>query len=260
MLRFSWTVLFLGLALSSPTRWQASESAQSASQDPPDVHALLQAAVEALGSPETFDRLRSIEFVGPSSTHGQGEGDASTEMLFVFPPDRGGLWMHSKHRSENGLFVRTLAGERAWAPGIGVLPADLHRDAIRYASTKLLTLLRYRQHPEATTVWRGTQQLGDDVVDLVEVTLFGFASVLEIVRSTSRVAAVRFRSSEIQEGVKAKEVRRAYSDYRQVGLLRLPFLQEVSLDGEPFSRWQLDEIRLDPDYDPALFSPPESAE
>ncbi len=102
-------------------------------------------------------------------------------------------------------------------------------------------------------MWRGSEKVDGEVVDLVAVTLFGNTSVLEIVRPTGRVAGVRFDSSEIQEGVAAKEVRRAYSDYRQVQGFRVPFLQQVFLDGEPYNRWQLSEIRFNPTYDATVF-------
>ncbi len=247
MFRLLLLTMMTGLALNA-----SPMAADDAS--PPDGRSLLDLAVQAIGSPEAFDAIEAVEFVGKSSSSETSvEEGANTRMLFVFPAGLANLWMDSAHESPNGVFLRTLAGDRSWASGVGHLAPDLHSDAVRYASTKLLTILRYRGHPTTEVMWRGSEKVDGEVVDLVAVTLFGNTSVLEIVRPTGRVAGVRFDSSEIQEGVAAKEVRRAYSDYRQVQGFRVPFLQQVFLDGEPYNRWQLSEIRFNPTYDATVF-------
>ncbi len=252
MFRLMATIVVSGLVLST-SPMLADDAPQ------PDGRALLDLAVEAIGPLEAFDLIESVEFAGVSSVPGEDDG-ADARMLFVFPAGLGGLWMDSHFESPNGTFLRTLAGDQSWAFGVGLLPPELHRDAVRYASTKLLTILRYRKQDATEVAWRASEKVDGEVVDLVEVTLFGNTSVLEIVRPSGRVAAVRFDSSEIQEGVDAKEVRRAYSDYRRVQGFNVPFRQHVSLDGEPYNTWQLNEVRFNPAFDPAIFERAEKDE
>ncbi|MEM7354513.1 MAG: hypothetical protein AAF657_27140 [Acidobacteriota bacterium] len=239
--------------------------AQSARCDAPEVKPnvarLLDKAAAAIAEPELFDRLSSLQFKGRSWSTEAGSGEvfdsepAKTEMLMVFPGEVPvELFMHSLHQpSTGGSFVRTLAGEFSFAKNIGHLPADLHQDFVRYASTKLLTILRYRKSPGFSAEWIGSEKIDGRDVDLVKASLFGHESTLEVERGSGRVLAVRFHSSEIQEGVEDQVVRRAYTDLRSVEGFTIPFLQEVTVGDEPYSRWQLDEVIVDGDYDTGLF-------
>ena len=220
---------------------------------------ILEKATLVMAPSGQLDELRSLEYRGRSNSldrnDANDDGAAQTEMLMLFPEDTPRqLFMHSRHRTPKGdTFIRTLTGDRSSAGKIGLLPPDLHRDFVRYASTKLLTILRFRNSPELTAEVIGSESIDGEDVDLVEVELFGFKSVLEVARESGHVLAVRFSSSEIQEGVGDKQVRRAYSDLRSVDSFYLPFLQTVTVGGEPYSKWELDEIVVNGEYDAAIF-------
>ena len=232
----------------------AESPAQAATPtEPVDPRGVLDEAVRALGPIDRFDRLPAVRFTGLSGD-GESEG-APVDMLMVFPEGLDGLWMQSLFENEGTVFDRQLAGDRSWSKTLGVLPPELHRDAVRYASTKLLTLLRYRHHPDAEVRLEGIEQVDGEEVRVVRVTLYGHPSYLEVAPS-GRVVAVRFPSSDIQEQVEDQWVRRTYDDYREVDGFRLPFRQQVTVGGEFYNVWQLDSLELDPDFDPAIFEPP----
>lgn len=256
------------LTLSLAALLASSLTSQTASGDPQppalDAAELLERAVSAIAPPEEFDQMKSLQFRGKSKSltveSDEELGGAHTDMLMLFPgeiPDE--LFMHSifKQSPEN-VFIRTLAGDRSFAGQVGNLPEELHKDFVRYASTKLLTILRYRKSPHLMAESSGSEKIGETTVDLVQITLFGHKSVLEIERDSGRVLAVRFESSEIQEGVGKKIVRRAYSDTRSVHGFLIPFLQEVTVGDEPYSLWQLDEVIVNGEYDTSIFDLSES--
>ena len=63
---------------------------------------------------------------------------------------------------------------------------------------------------------------------------------------------MRFESSENQEWTEGQIVRRSYGDYRRVDELEVPFLQEVTVGGEPYSVWQLETVSIEDTFDGEL--------
>ncbi|MCH9651510.1 MAG: hypothetical protein K0U98_25005 [Deltaproteobacteria bacterium] len=264
MIRFLGIILIQVFAVFLIAQPASSEESKSSRLTDQDATVILQRAVEAIAPLEKFDSLESLSYRGESvgletDSEEKAEEDesSSTEMLMVFQGDiPKDLLLHSIFVRPSGeRFVRTLSGERSFAGAIGDLPPDLHRDLVRYASTKLVTLLRFRNSPGVMTKLAGSAVVEGKTVDLVEIQLFDFSSVLEVERETGQVLAIRFPSSEIQEGVGDSEVRRAYSDFRTIHGWTLPFLQETTVGGEPYTKWQLDEIVVNGDYDKTIFDP-----
>ena len=138
-------------------------------------------------------------------------------------------------------------------PESAPLPPELHQDSVRYASTKLVTILRHRNTPGVSKKIVGREMVDGLAIDHVEVTLFGYSSVLEIERASGTVVAVRFASSPAQEWVEGEVVRRIYSDFREVDGFKIAFNQVATVGGTPFSRWVLDKVIVNGSYDPALF-------
>ena len=215
---------------------------------------LLDQAVESLGDAERFDQLRAVRIAGSSYSDSQATSQSHVDMLAVFPEDSTGLWMHIVSSGSDGVtFDRRLAGDRSWARGIGILPPDLHQDALRYASTKLFALLRHRNAPDVEVSYLGVERAEDLEVDTVQVILEGTRCILELNRQTHLPVAVRFSSSPIQESVEGQIVRRIYSDYRELDGFLVPFRQTVTVGGEYYNQWDIETFDLESEYDSTIF-------
>ncbi|MDA8018728.1 MAG: hypothetical protein MPN21_14900 [Thermoanaerobaculia bacterium] len=156
--------------------------------------------------------------------------------------------------ASNGMTLdRRLVGDRSWTEGIGVLPPELHRDAVRYASTKLMTLLRHRNVAEVPVSYLGSETVDGRKIEVVKIVLEGTRCEIELDHETFRPVAVRFQSSPIQEAIENEVVRRSYSDFRSVNGFVLPFRQTVTVGGEYYNEWQLLAFETEPEYDSKVF-------
>ncbi|HEV2105780.1 MAG TPA: hypothetical protein VGU27_08620, partial [Candidatus Eisenbacteria bacterium] len=155
---------------------------------------------------------------------------------------------------------QVLDGDRGWTLAVAESAQVQNADSSGLESLRhilagdLVHVLRAAADPAAAAAWRGREKIGLRTCDLVE---FGAGGV-----PTTRLAVdpVTHRITAVDAGPTAAGAwrdRRLWSDYRPVGGLLLPHLEERWLDGDHVSTFRVRRTAVNAAVDTTLFRYPD---
>ncbi|HEV7894088.1 MAG TPA: hypothetical protein VGP08_25960 [Pyrinomonadaceae bacterium] len=216
--------------------------------------ALVEKAVEAAGGAARVDGLASYQEKGAAGSR-QGAAGIKTALLMLFP---------GKTRLEQTYQFGTVA--TVVAPGVGfyVTPRgagdllDVQRDAYEDQFMRSpLSILRARRDAEFAAV--GAAKVGGTPVEQVDATVGRVRVRLGIDPATGRILTLAYRGRGSNGAL--GQIVRAFSDFRAVGGLTLPFKTDGVFDGEtdPTLTSTAESIVVNADVAPALFERPKPA-
>lgn len=189
---------------------------------------LLTKVLDALGGASEVDALRNLRW---ASHHRQESGGQTyhvrTQWHIAFPDAA-----HSYVAWDDGWWSNAARGERAVMRDRREERemVDAQREAFRQTwQRSLVPLLRLRREPGFAAGSLGRGKLADGEVERLVIAYRGCTVTFGVADDGSVVASA-FRD---RTGGPVVEVVERYSDFRDVGGIRLPFTVAVQVDGKP---------------------------
>jgi len=232
----------------------SAEAAEAETEEPElDAGEVIARAVEALGGEVAWEAVETLEMTGSHAAF------SSPPSPFRIVRQRPNLYRF-EYREAIAEVIVAYDGEKAWwdndtpfaevhFPSHPPLPYAL---AYRADAEFGFPFLDWRQKGHRTT-YLGVRDLEGLESHAVELTL-AHGPVETWYFSTDDFLPVGRVSSAGFKGLPAEQ-RLFFSDYREVGDLRLPFYVEIEV-GNRFSRLEVEKVELGVELDPSLFSLP----
>jgi YHS domain-containing protein len=220
--------------------------------------ALVDRAVIAIGGARSLDSLSScVESWSATQPTMQGDIPVTARALWRFP-DAVRLERTMTRDNKTTTTARVVAGGEAWFDGgpgrIFPMQPDTVGELQRTFAWRVIPMLRARTASDFQAVSLGKATMAGAMVERVRVRQGPVDATLGIDPSSGEVRAVSFvgRNAEGQFG----EYEIALSDYRAVGVLKLPFSERALFDGVADSGMSrtLSAIDLNVPLDAALFA------
>ncbi len=214
--------------------------------------ALLAKAAAALGPAEKLAAVKDVTTKGKATMRTpQGEMELGVTTLVVFP-DR----IRSEIQTPMGLLTQVLGPGVAFMTGpMGSqdLPASMHDEMAKVIKRNPIFLARMASDPNLVASAAGTEKVGNVEARILDIT-YDKAEVRWFVDPTSGRLLRSSFSGTGQSGPVTSVT--DYSDYRPVDGLTLPFLQEVTQNGQKAQTLKVEEIKLNSGSDPKAFEKP----
>lgn len=216
---------------------------------------LIARAVEAVGGADRLASVASLRRSGAAvASTPQGEMQLEMSETSVYP---------DRYRQEMKLPFGTMAtvvtsegGFMVTPQGVQELPDSRLADTRKSMRRQLLPLLRARLDEGFEAVAVGADEVDGRAVERVQVALAGDVITLAIASDNGEVVEMAFRGSGF--GGAPGEIRQVFSDFREVGGLRLPFHTSSTFEGDPYITVTAKEIEVDGAVEEATFERPEA--
>lgn len=219
---------------------------------------LLDLAAKAHGGAERIAALKSLRFLTESRTKlkdGSERADGRWELVdfargFAKEAWYGPDWKWRTVRSAEpaASFEITNRGQP------GPLHASASLELLRVYGRRPIVVLRERGRADFKAGYLGEGKVGDVPVAKVATSFAGVTTTLMIDPKSGLVVGSSYRGRGAQSTVGAAE--RTFSDFRDVGGLKIAFKTEGAFDGTPTSAFTWSAIEADVAVDPALFVRP----
>lgn len=251
----------------APENYLEAEARPKAALTPEAIskgHSLLEKAVSAMGGAARIDGLTAYQEKSTAQqTRRTGDVEVKTKLTILFPdriradqsmPD----WNNpSAMRQMSIVIVPGQVFGIMSSNGAGdarPLPESVRIDREREIKQRLISILRARKGSSPAAI--GSGKVGDTAVEQVALEIDGVRHVLSIDPATGRVLSL----SSWRRGPEGNfgQFVQAFSDFRAVDGLTLPFKITAAFDGQPWKEQSptIDEITVNGKIDQALFEAP----
>lgn len=226
---------------------------------------LIEKAVAAMGGAALIDGLASYQEKSTAlQSRRQGDVEVKTALTIVFPdrvrvdqvmPDFG----NQSVMRQAGVVITAGEAFVITPGGMRPLREAFRSDQEREIKQRTLLILRARKSAGFNPAAIGSSSIGETAVEQVAVGLDGMVYTLGIDRVTGRILSLSYR----RRGPDGEfgQLTLAFSDFRTVGGLNLPFKVSASFNEQPWKERSgvIDSININGKVDPALFEKPQSA-
>ena len=234
--------------------------------EPPGEERATSAATEARGR-ELI--AKAVERVGGAEALAAVEGlDMKTRMELQTPQGAMVLQTHATiHLPDRvrweiaapfGTLVRVMDGEKAFLQmpqGTQPLP-DAQRKELEEGVVRLpFMLLRHHDAENFKAFAQGAGEVDGTTVERVFVTIGETEQTLGIDPETGDLLSLEYRGPGLTGA--PGDLRLVFSDFREVGDLRLAFASQGTFDGQPMVNATTVSLELDPEVDESRFQMPE---
>jgi YHS domain-containing protein len=242
------------------------ESANEAAKTPatPDAvnkaKALIETAVTAMGGAPRIDGLTSYqEKTTTTQTRRQGEVEVKSSLTVVFPDRIRAERVMPDY--EDASKVRQFATVVTASEVFGVMggavrpfPNSARIEQEKEVNRRLVSILRNRKSINAAAI--GSSKVGDTAVEQVAIEIDHAVYTLGIDPVSGRILSLSARRRGPQGNF--GEFVQAFSDFRAVDGLTLPFKITATFDGQPWKEQSptIESIAVNGKIDPALFEKP----
>ncbi|MBM3854924.1 MAG: hypothetical protein FJ399_17520 [Verrucomicrobia bacterium] len=215
---------------------------------------LVERMLVGFGGAAKVDAIASLELkrVRPYQADGASREQATFSRILLpggFRIDE--VW----HNGAVHDFVFSGAGFRVASDGAWPMEELVRREFIKAFRRHPLVLLKARSEPGFQAVAAGRSKVGGRAVEWLAIGLDGATTTLGIDAATGRVLSVRFRSRAPSA---IGTVTRNFSDFREVDGITLPFAVATAYNDAPAGEPRVyAEVRVNPNFAPALFAAPE---
>jgi YHS domain-containing protein len=262
------------LFVAAPEKYLSSEEADSApAVATPEAlkrgQALIDKAVAAMGGAAKIDGLSSFreKSVSPQTRGPMGETEVKVNLdLLIAFPDRIRFALSMPDYDDPSVTIQPvsviLPGEAFVITRSGVRPSpDAARaDQERQIQRKPLSILRARNGAGFKVAAIGPGKAGETELENVAVEFQGARYTLGIDPATGRILRLSYKRRGPQ-GTYGEFIH-AFSDFRSVDGLTLPFKVDATFDGQPWKNQSstIETIVINGAIDPALFEKPKQGQ
>ena len=222
----------------------------------PDARTLFAKAVETLGGREKIAQVKDVR------THGQvtaktaaGEMTLSMETTMVFP-DR----LVQQMDGPFGRFAMITTPESSYvltSEGSQDLPTGMRDELLRQIQRTALFLGQKADDPKLVVKAAGEEKVGEIPARILEISYGDIAVRWFVDPASGRI--VRTAHESLSPAGKKVNVVSDFTDFKTTDGFTLPHHIEVVTDGSPDQSVVLDEVKINPGYDPKIFVKPPPA-
>jgi hypothetical protein len=242
----------LGLVL-LPAGWARAE-------DKPDVSALLEKGIKALGGEARLEKLKAATWKGKGTFHAGGTAMEYTGEWAMQAPDRYRAIVHAEANGTKYKRVRVLDGDKGWTKADDNPAEEMNADAVaeirRELHAQWLTRLVPLRDGSFTMAVTGTTKVGELPAVGLEVTAKDgrkFHLYLDrdsglLLKSETRIKPVG-ASEEVKQEV-------LYADYKDVGGIKHAAKIIVKRDGRTILEQEVTEYQPMEKLDESMFAKP----
>lgn len=188
---------------------------------------VLQKAVQAMGGEDFLRQLRTFQTIQEITQKTESRTTQLTRTIVTQFP-----LTHVRHDDygeyQSAWLLRDDHGYFSWEKGAPV-DESVRQFMIRELNRLPVVILKSWVEGQVIAVRTGTDIVGGDAVDVVNVFIQGAATSLSIRPTDGQVLRTEYRGRASQ-GISG--IRRDYSDFRKVDGLVLPFSATLSIDGK----------------------------
>ncbi len=214
---------------------------------------LVESAIRGLGGAERLAAVSSLRQFGSAvATTPEGEMQLGITEAYLYP---------DRYRQELslpfGTLVTVVTGEGGFMvtpQGVEELPESRLAETRKSMRRELLNLLRARGEPGFDAVALEPGEVDGRPVERVQIKVDGEVVVLALDRDSGEVLEMVFRGSGF--GGVPGEIRQRFSDFREVGGLRLPHRTSATFEGDPYFQVTAEQIEVDVELEESLFERP----
>ena len=258
---FSFVCLVAALASAEPAAHASSTApapptpvaTPASSTAAPDARTLFAKAVETLGGREKIAQVRDVRTHGQVTANAEsGEMTLSMETTMVFP-DRllqqidGPFGRFAMITTPESSYVLTSEGPRD-------LPAGMRDELLRQIQRTALFLAQKAEDPKFVVKAGGEEKVGEIPARILDITYGDIAVRWFVDPASGRIVRTAHESTS-PVGKKVNVVS-DFSDFKTVDGFTLPHHIAVVTDGSSNQTIVLDEVKINPGFDPKIFVRP----
>jgi hypothetical protein len=222
-------------------------------ETPPDAKSLFAKAVEALGGREKIAQIRDVRTRGQVTAKApSGEMTLSLETTMVFP-DRllqqmdGPFGRFAMVTTPESSYVLTQEGPRD-------LPGPMREELLRQIRRTALFLAQKIDDPNLLVKATGEEKVGETPTRILEIAYADIAVRWYVDPASGRIRRTAHEATS-PTGKKVNVVS-DFSDFKTADGINLPHHIDVATDGSPDQVVVLEEVAINPGFDPKIFVRP----
>ncbi len=214
--------------------------------------ALLAKSVAAMGGAARVGAVKDVTTKGKATMKTpQGEMELGVSSVLVFP-DR--ISQEMKTPMGGITQVATSAGAFVVTPmGTQDLPGSQREEMLKQVRRHPLFLGQKAEDPKLSASAAGKEKIGEVSVEILDLTYEGIDVRWFLDSASGRLLRASYAGTG-PAGPTTVVV--DYSDFRPVEGLTIPFLQEISQNGQKVQTFKIEELRVNAGADPKAFEKP----
>lgn len=212
---------------------------------------LLHDVVRGIGGADQLDAVRSLQFnIKHTYRQGDRESVSAKKLIYSFP---GQVRIEESFGNAYGYVVNGETAYEFAGSQFTKLDDEMCEVAWRQLLREPIMMLKHRGDTGFVSIALGSAQFGNTPVELVAVSLRGATSIWSIDPTTGRIIQARYDARRGTVG----EITIAFSDFRDVSGLIMPFGRAIQFNGKPVTSpvAVTQSIEVNAKIEPAQFAP-----
>jgi zinc protease len=233
-------------------------SAPQPTQSDPKARALVEKFVSSIGGAEKLDSVKALHQKLVSTQHTpQGSITFNNDLTVQFPDKLRAAVIAEQLPGEMLIVVSpTSAFMSMTGAGTRDMPSSMKQDRLNTLKRDWIAIAQHAADPAYVFTLGGTEKVGNTEAQIVHVTGNGISVKWALDSQSTRLLQVSYQDVG-QRGPVQRVI--AYSDWRPVDGLTVPFQRSVTDDGQPSATEQVQTYEINPPIDVKLFEkPPDS--
>jgi zinc protease len=233
-------------------------SAPQPTQSDPKARALVEKFVSSIGGAEKLDSVKALHQKLVSTQHTpQGSITFNNDLTVQFPDKLRAAVIAEQLPGEMLIVVSpTSAFMSMTGAGTRDMPSSMKQDRLNTLKRDWIAIAQHAADPAYVFTLGGTEKVGNTEAQIVHVTGNGISVKWALDSQSTRLLQVSYQDVG-QRGPVQRVI--AYSDWRPVDGLTVPFQRSVTEDGQPSATEQIQTYEINPPVDAKLFEkPPDS--
>ena len=236
----------------------ATANAPQATQSDPKARALVEKFVSSIGGAEKLASVKALhqKLVSTQQTP-QGSITFNNDLTVQFPDKLRAVVIAGSLPGEMLIVVSpTSAFMSMTGAGTREMPSPMKQDRLNTLKRDWIAIAQHAADPAYVFTLGGTEKVGAAEAQIVNVTGNGISVKWALDPQSARLLQVSYQDVG-QRGPVQRVI--AYSDWRPVDGITVPFQRSVTDDGQPSSTEQIQSYQINPALDARLFEKPAEA-
>jgi zinc protease len=218
---------------------------------------MVAAMIEAAGGADALDAVEAYTVTGSGTVSAQGmELQIGVVESYVFPDKR-----YTEQTVFGQKMIQVVDGTSGWMKGpqgIQDLPEEQAREALEDELTGG-GLHFLRRAPELEIQALAPETIDGTAYDVLFVRSLGDKNVKLYVDPETHLVARSHHDGQHPMTQAPAAIQTTYGDYREVGGVLFPYETSMTVDGEPFMAFTVEEVTVNAEVDASVFTKPEGS-
>jgi zinc protease len=233
----------------------AEANAPQSTESDPKARALVEKFVSSIGGAQKLDGVKALHQTLVSTQHTpQGSITFNNDLTVQFPDKLRAAVTAGQIPGEMVIVVSPTSAFMSM-PGAGTrdMPSSMKQDRLNALKRDWIAIAQRTADPTYVFTLGGTEKVGDTEAQVVNIAGNGVSLKWALDPQSARLLQVSYQDTG-QRGPLQRVV--AYSDWRPVEGLMVPFQRSITEDGQPSASEQIQSYEINPPIDNRLFVKP----